>query len=197
MHFASQGKLNGILRHLSRQKKLYKGQVTANATSTFHENNWGEPYNVLDFSTKKNIRSTCWCSSNTYNSSIDINFKMHNVFIKAFALRLMDINKNYSITNFTLEGSNSSNEWETLYVHRKEYLIPKSTYYFDVQKQGTFNHFRFKMTNETIEPISNHFIIGNVEFFGIIEDFSPICFTCKYKRSMPKHYLIIMLYSIS
>ena len=172
LYFPSNSNLNGILRYLSKNQKLYKAEVTAEGSSHFiHETyNWGVADTILD---QKNTFkfSDCWCSEYKPYQYVDINFKTYHAKVTSFSIK-PNYYDMHIIRNFTLQGSNSTDNFVDIYRHDGTNLTINAVNTFDCQKIEIYNHFRIMSLDTTANPISWHFIICAVEFFGYVTDLS-------------------------
>ena len=116
-------------------------------------------------------RSDCWCSKNDPYQYVDITFKIHFVKVTSFSIKPAYYNK-HIIHNFTLQGSNSTDNFVDLYRHDGTNLTYGIANVFDCEKIETYNHFRIMLLDKTLNPNSWHFIICAVEFFGYVTDLS-------------------------
>ena len=194
-YFPSNSNLSGILRYKSRNNKYYRKEVTAKGSSHLqNSNNWGFGDAVLDL---KNIfnNSDCWCSGNYEFPYIDIAFHINFVKATHFSIKTHQ-SSDYFISNFSLQGSNSTKDYVDIYKHNGSQLINGQVNVFEVQNISSFNHFRIKLLQQTTVPPSWHFIICAVEFFGFVTDFSfnP---TSNLKRNLSLNVLLLILVNLS
>ena len=181
LYFRSNDNLNGILRYLSKNQKLYKAEVTAEGSSHFFDEsaNWGSADVILDQKNNQKL-SDCWCSRDKENQYVDINFTIHYVKATSFSIKPF-YNNNFVIHSFALQGSNSSNDFVDLYKHDGTDLKNGAVNVFDCQKIETYNHYRIKLLDQVSNPANWHFIICAVEFFGYVTNLS-LYQSCLNKR---------------
>lgn len=78
---------------------------------------------------------------------------IHVLVHSASALRPITYPNNYIYSNFVLLGSNSAEDFETLYTHDGTDVSPFQTHLFYCQKVGTHNHFRIHLMEKGHGPI--------------------------------------------
>ena len=181
LYFRSNSNLHGIIRYLLKNKKLYKAEVTVKGSSNFiHETyKWGVADTILD--QKNTLKSSdCWCSEDKKNQYVDINFKTYHAKVTSFSIKPNYYNM-HIIRNFTLQGSNSTDNFVDIYRHDGTNLTNNAVNTFDCQNTETYNHFRIMMLDTSTNPISWFFIICAVEFFGYVTDLS-LYQSCLNKR---------------
>ena len=188
LYFTPNTKLRGILNYLSKSKILYERSVTAIGSSTI----WGSASSILNLKSDKSIGDNCWCSGNSANQYVDIEFKTHYLKVKAFSIKTHFINSNYIFNKFSLQGYNSTNSFVDIYTHDGTKVAPTAISLFTCQKIETFNHFRLKLLSQTSNPEAWHFILGAIEFFGYIEDLYPN-HTCKIKTQIHNRIFISLI----
>ena len=132
----------------------------------------------------KSVFENCWCSDNKPNQYVDIEFKTHYLNVKGM------FNNNFTFNKFSLQGSNSTDNYIDIYTHDGTTVAPKDISLFSCQYIETFNHFRLKLLSPTKNPESWHFIIGAIEFFG----YDPH-HTCLNKKQ-PKNFILINVQAI-
>ena len=195
LYFKSNANLKGILRYFSKNPKLYKAEVTAKESSRYDNHmNWGFGEVILD---QKNTEESkdCWCSDHLPYQYVDINFKIHYVKATSFSIKPLYSNS-YVIKNFTLQGSNSTDNFVDIYKHDGTHLTYGVPNVFNCQNIETYNHFRIKML-ETTDYGDWYFIICAVEFFGFVSDLSlyPTCFHKRYHGINNLVFFIILTLS--
>ena len=197
LYFPSNSNLNGILRYLSKNQKLYKAEVTAEGSSRYFSdsNNWGPGDVILDQKNTKKL-SDCWCSGGIPYQYVDIDFKIHYVKATSFSIKPNYINM-HVIHNFTLQGSNSTDNFVDIYRHDGTNLTNGISNFFNIKNIETYNHFRIKLLDKTFNPSQWHFIICGVEFFGYVTDLS-LYQTCLHKRCrIINNAIFIVIFGIS
>ena len=197
LYFRSNSNLNGILRYLSKNQKLYKAEVTAVGSSRLiHETNkWSLADVILDQKNTNRNRSDCWCSENKPLQYVDITFKIHFVKATSFSIKPVYYNK-YIIRNFTLQGSNSTENFVDLYRHNGTNLTYGTANVFDFQNTKIYNHFRIMMIDKTADNFL-HFIICAVEFFGYVTDLSLYQSCINKRHRIISNVIFFMTFGVS
>ena len=196
LYFRSNANLNGILRYFSKNQKLYKAEVTAVGSSHLvNHNNWGEADVILDQKNTKKL-SDCWCSEHKFNQYVDINFKIHYVKATSFSIKPLCCDQ-HVIHNFTVQGSNSSDNFVEIYRHDGSNLTSGIANVFECQKTEIYNRFRIMMLDSSADKNEWHFIICAVEFFGYVTDLSlyQSCFRKRYQSI--NNAIFFMIFGIS
>ena len=180
LYFQPNNNLNGILRYFSKNPKLYKAEVTAKGSSHLVDHNkWGDSDAIFDHKHTE-APSDCWRSESRQFQHVDIDFRIHYVKALAFSIKPLWYNL-HVIKNFTLQGSNSTDNFVDIYTHNGTSLTYGVPNVFNCQNVGTYNHFRFTMVDHLADSNAWYFIICAVEFFGYVTDLS-LYQSCNIKR---------------
>ena len=188
---ALNGSADGILNYMSRKyKSIYNAFVTATGSTYYSVNNWGEPKVLLKRGIDRTKNENSWCSDHRYQYPfIQFDFPMHPITLTHYTMK-SDSAKIYVYTNWIVEGSNDSINWDAIdqkIGYNKGVTGKQYTYKCD--KIATYNHFKITMKSTNGEN-NWHFIIHEIEFFGSILIFGVN--SCRRSRSSIQMNILLL-----
>ena len=158
----------GIIKNLQKKfgPNLHEQGIISITASAPDRSCFNKPEQVIDYNWNNN-----WCSPNTPNNWLEINFKQQKVKINGYSLKTYK----YSLCanhlkNWVIEGSNDQNQW--IEIDRKEnnFDFNGSNYqhYFPITKsENVFQYIRIRNIGKTHND-QYWLVLTNIEFYGEI-----------------------------